>query len=79
MWSEDAQPDGYPDTIQYDFNLTDEAEVTAVAIYMQYWFPSSPAWAWILVFAGSHRAPPPYDAAREIGAVVEWSWPRPEK
>ena len=29
------------------------AEVTAVAIYMQYWFPSSPAWAWILVFAGS--------------------------
>jgi len=30
VWSEDAQPDGYPDTIQYDFNLTDEAEVTAV-------------------------------------------------
>lgn len=30
VWSEDAQPDGYPDTIQYDFGLTDEAEVTAV-------------------------------------------------
>jgi len=30
VWSEDAQPDGYPDTVQYDFNLTDEAEVTAV-------------------------------------------------
>ncbi len=30
VWSEDAQPDGYPDVIQYDFGLTDEAEVTAV-------------------------------------------------
>lgn len=30
VWSEEAQPDGYPDTIQYDFGLTDEAEVTAV-------------------------------------------------
>jgi peptide/nickel transport system substrate-binding protein len=30
VWSEDAQPDGYPDTVQYDFGLTDEAEVTAV-------------------------------------------------
>ena len=30
MWSEDAQPDGYPDVIQYDFGLTDEAEVNAV-------------------------------------------------
>ena len=29
-WSEDAQPDGYPDEIDYDFGLTDEAEVTAV-------------------------------------------------
>lgn len=27
------------------------AEVTAVAIYMQYWFPESPAWLWILLFA----------------------------
>ena len=30
-WSEDAQPDGYPDVVQYDFGLTEEAEVTAVA------------------------------------------------
>jgi peptide/nickel transport system substrate-binding protein len=30
VWSEDAQPDGYPDVIQYDFGLTDEAQVTAV-------------------------------------------------
>jgi peptide/nickel transport system substrate-binding protein len=30
VWSEDAMPDGYPDTVQYDFGLTDEAEVTAV-------------------------------------------------
>ena len=30
VWSEDAQPDGYPDVIQYDFGLTDEAEVTAI-------------------------------------------------
>ena len=30
VWSEQAQPDGYPDVVQYDFGLTDEAEVTAV-------------------------------------------------
>ncbi|WP_421692802.1 ABC transporter substrate-binding protein [Aestuariivirga sp.] len=30
QWSEDAQPEGYPDVIQYDFGLTDEAEVNAV-------------------------------------------------
>ena len=30
VWSEDAQPDGYPDVVQYDFGLTDEVEVTAV-------------------------------------------------
>jgi peptide/nickel transport system substrate-binding protein len=29
-WSKDAQPDGYPDEIDYDFGLTDEAEITAV-------------------------------------------------
>jgi peptide/nickel transport system substrate-binding protein len=29
-WSRDAQPDGYPDEILYDFGLTDEAEATAV-------------------------------------------------
>lgn len=27
-------------------------EVTAVALYMQYWFPGSPAWLWIVLFAG---------------------------
>ncbi|MES2072851.1 MAG: amino acid permease [Pseudomonadota bacterium] len=27
-------------------------EVTAVALYMQYWFPGSPAWCWIMLFAG---------------------------
>jgi peptide/nickel transport system substrate-binding protein len=30
VWSEDAQPDGYPDVVQYDFGLTQEAQVTAV-------------------------------------------------
>ena len=30
VWSEAAMPDGYPDVVQYDFGLTDEAEVTAV-------------------------------------------------
>jgi peptide/nickel transport system substrate-binding protein len=29
-WSKDAQPDGYPDEIDMDFGLTEEAEVTAV-------------------------------------------------
>lgn len=28
------------------------AEVTAVALYMQYWFPSSPSWVWIVSFSG---------------------------
>jgi peptide/nickel transport system substrate-binding protein len=30
VWSEQAQPDGYPDVVNYDFGLTEEAEVTAV-------------------------------------------------
>jgi peptide/nickel transport system substrate-binding protein len=30
VWSETAQPDGYPDVVQYDFGLTEEAQVTAV-------------------------------------------------
>jgi peptide/nickel transport system substrate-binding protein len=30
MWSEEAQPDGYPDKVQYDFGLSEEAAVTAV-------------------------------------------------
>ncbi|TNC71751.1 ABC transporter substrate-binding protein [Rubellimicrobium roseum] len=29
-WSQDAQPDGYVDRIEYGFGLTDEAQVTAV-------------------------------------------------
>jgi peptide/nickel transport system substrate-binding protein len=29
-WSADAQPDGYPDEINYDFGLTDEAALTAI-------------------------------------------------
>jgi peptide/nickel transport system substrate-binding protein len=30
VWSEQAQPDGYPDVVQYDFGLTEEAQVTAI-------------------------------------------------
>ena len=30
VWSEDAQPDGYPDVVQYDFGLTEEAQITAI-------------------------------------------------
>lgn len=30
VWSETAQPDGYPDIVQYDFGPTEEAQVTAV-------------------------------------------------
>jgi peptide/nickel transport system substrate-binding protein len=30
VWSEQAQPDGYPDVVQYDFGPTEEAQVTAV-------------------------------------------------
>lgn len=29
-WSADAQPDGYPDEIDYDFGLTEEAAVSAI-------------------------------------------------
>jgi L-asparagine transporter-like permease len=28
-------------------------EVTAVAVYMKYWFPTPPGWVWILTFSGS--------------------------
>lgn len=31
VWSEEAQPDGYPDEINYDFGLSDEDQVTAIA------------------------------------------------
>jgi peptide/nickel transport system substrate-binding protein len=30
VWSWDAQPDGYPDEINYTFGLTDEAAITAI-------------------------------------------------
>ena len=30
VWSEAAQPDGYPDVVQYDFGITQEAQVTAI-------------------------------------------------
>src|SRR5690625_749773 len=26
-------------------------EVTAVAVYMSYWFPNSPAWLWVIIFS----------------------------
>jgi L-asparagine transporter-like permease len=29
------------------------AEVTAVAVYMKYWFPMTPGWVWIFTFSGS--------------------------
>src|SRR5580698_9796857 len=29
------------------------AEVTAVAVYMKYWFPGPPGWVWILTFSGA--------------------------
>ena len=29
-WSKDAQPDGYPDEVHYDFGLTEEAQITAI-------------------------------------------------
>ncbi len=30
QWSEEAQPDGYPDVVQYDYGLSEEAGVTAI-------------------------------------------------
>ena len=30
VWSEAAQPDGYPDEIDYSYGLTDEAQITAI-------------------------------------------------
>lgn len=43
-WSADAQPDGYPDAIDYDFGLEDEAEVTAIQNGQADWtFDAPPA------------------------------------
>ncbi|HVT51813.1 MAG TPA: ABC transporter substrate-binding protein [Dongiaceae bacterium] len=41
-WSKDAQPDGYPDGIDYDFGLTDEAEITAIANGQADWTSDTP-------------------------------------
>jgi peptide/nickel transport system substrate-binding protein len=50
-WSKDAQPDGYPDVINYDFGLTDEAEITAIENGQADWMLD----------------PPPADRLNEIG------------
>jgi len=42
QWSEDAQPDGYPDVIQYDFGLTEEAAVTAIQKGQADWMYDQP-------------------------------------
>ena len=43
-WSADAQPDGYPDSIRYDFGLEDTAEVTAILNGQADWtFDAPPA------------------------------------
>ena len=43
-WSVDAQPDGYPDAIDYDFGLEDEAEITAIQNGQADWtFDAPPA------------------------------------
>ncbi len=44
VWSEQAQPDGYPDVVQYDFGPTEEAQVTAVQNDQADWmFDEAPA------------------------------------
>ncbi len=43
-WSADAQPDGFPDAIDYDFGLEDEAEITAIENNQADWtFDAPPA------------------------------------
>ncbi len=43
-WSRDAQPDGYPDAIDYEFGLEDEAEITAIQNGQADWtFDAPPA------------------------------------
>ncbi len=43
-WSVDAQPDGYPDAIDYDFGLEDEAEITTIQNGQADWtFDAPPA------------------------------------
>lgn len=42
LWSTDAQPEGYPDTITYGFGLEDEAEVTQVENDQADWMFDTP-------------------------------------
>lgn len=42
QWSLDAQPDGYPDHIQYSFGLDDEAEVTQIENDQADWMFENP-------------------------------------
>jgi peptide/nickel transport system substrate-binding protein len=42
QWSADAQPDGYPDAIEYEFGLEDEAEVTAIENGQADWMFDTP-------------------------------------
>jgi peptide/nickel transport system substrate-binding protein len=42
LWSEDAQPDGYPDRIEYSYGLEDEAEVTEVENDQADWMQDAP-------------------------------------
>ena len=41
-WNAEAQPDGYPDTIEYEFGLGDEAEVTAIENRQADWMFDTP-------------------------------------
>jgi peptide/nickel transport system substrate-binding protein len=41
-WSEAAQPDGFPDAIEYEFGLEDEAEVTAIENGQADWMFDTP-------------------------------------
>ena len=41
-WSAEAQPDGYPDTIEYEFGLEDEADVTAIENGQADWMFDTP-------------------------------------
>lgn len=41
-WSADAQPDGYPDAIDYDFGLGDEAALTAILNGQADWMFDAP-------------------------------------
>lgn len=54
-WSVEAQPDGYPDEIDYSFGLTEEAQVTAVANGQADWMFD----------------PPPTDRLAEIGTKYQ--------